>query len=60
VVGSNHVTVQVTLDERVGRVLAVAAIDNLAKGTAGAAVQCLNLAVGLPEPTGLLGSGVAP
>ncbi|KRE44151.1 N-acetyl-gamma-glutamyl-phosphate reductase [Knoellia sp. Soil729] len=60
VVGSNHVTVQVTVDERVGRVIAVAAIDNLAKGTAGAAVQCLNLAVGLPETTGLLGSGVAP
>ena len=60
VVGSNHVTVQVSLDERSGRVVAVAAIDNLAKGTAGAAVQCLNLAVGLPEPTGLLGSGVAP
>lgn len=60
VVGSNHVTVQVALDERVGRVVAIAAIDNLAKGTAGAAVQCLNLAVGLPESTGLLGSGVAP
>jgi N-acetyl-gamma-glutamyl-phosphate reductase len=60
VLGSNHVTVQVTLDERVGRVVAVAAVDNLAKGTAGAAVQCLNLAAGLPETTGLLGSGVAP
>lgn len=60
VLGSNHVTVQVTLDERVGRVVAVAAVDNLAKGTAGAAVQCLNLAVGLPESTGLLRSGVAP
>lgn len=60
VVGSNHVTVQVTLDERTGRVIAVAAVDNLAKGTAGAAVQCLNLSAGLPEATGLLGSGVAP
>ncbi|EAP99377.1 N-acetyl-gamma-glutamyl-phosphate reductase [Janibacter sp. HTCC2649] len=60
VIGSNHVTVQIALDERAGRVIAVAAIDNLAKGTAGAAVQCLNLAVGLPESTGLLGSGVAP
>ncbi|KGN34538.1 N-acetyl-gamma-glutamyl-phosphate reductase [Knoellia sinensis KCTC 19936] len=60
VTGSNHVEVQVTLDERAGRVIAIAAIDNLAKGTAGAAVQCLNLAVGLPESTGLLGSGVAP
>ena len=60
VVGSNHVTVQVTLDDRAGRVVAVAAVDNLAKGTAGAAVQCLNLSAGLPEATGLLGSGVAP
>lgn len=60
VIGSNHVTVQVALDERSGRVVVVAAIDNLAKGTAGAAVQCLNLAIGLPESTGLLGSGVAP
>lgn len=60
VVGSNHVTVQVTLDERTGRVVAVAAVDNLAKGTAGAAIQCLNLSAGLPEATGLLGSGVAP
>ena len=48
------------LDERVGRVVAVAAIDNLTKGTAGAAVQCMNLAVGLPETTGLPVAGVAP
>lgn len=60
VLGSNHLLVQVALDERAGRVVAVAAVDNLAKGTAGAAVQCLNLAVGLPESTGLLRSGVAP
>lgn len=60
VVGSNHVTVQVALDQRAGRVVAVAAVDNLAKGTAGAAVQCLNIVTGLPEATGLLGSGVAP
>ncbi|WP_427383144.1 N-acetyl-gamma-glutamyl-phosphate reductase [Janibacter sp. G56] len=60
VVGSNNVHVQVTLDERVGRVVAVAAIDNLTKGTAGAAVQCMNLALGLPEGTGLPTAGVAP
>jgi N-acetyl-gamma-glutamyl-phosphate reductase len=53
VLGSNAVHLQVTLDERVGRVVVVAAIDNLTKGTAGAAVQCLNLALGLPEATGL-------
>lgn len=60
VLGSNSVHVQVVLDERVGRVVAVAAVDNLAKGTAGAAVQCLNLALGLPETTGLPVAGVAP
>jgi len=60
VLGSNGVHVQVTLDERVGRVVVVAAIDNLTKGTAGAAVQCLNLALGLPETTGLPIAGVAP
>lgn len=60
VLGSNQVQVQVVLDEHAGRVVAVAAIDNLTKGTAGAAVQCLNLAAGLPEETGLSSVGVAP
>ena len=36
-----------------GRLVAVAALDNLTKGTAGGAVQCLNLALGLPEGLGL-------
>jgi N-acetyl-gamma-glutamyl-phosphate reductase len=58
--GSNSVHLQVALDERVGRVVAVAAVDNLTKGTAGAAVQCLNLATGLPETLGLPAVGVAP
>ena len=43
-----------------GRLVAVAAIDNLTKGTAGGAVQCMNLALGLPETTGLPRVGVAP
>ena len=43
-----------------GRLVAVGAIDNLTKGTAGAAVQCLNLALGLPESTGLPAWGIAP
>ena len=49
-----------TADERAGRVIAVAAIDNLTKGTAGGAIQCANLALGLPETTGLPVVGVAP
>jgi N-acetyl-gamma-glutamyl-phosphate reductase len=60
VLGSNSVHLQVALDERVGRVVVVAAVDNLTKGTAGAAVQCMNLALGLPETTGLPAAGVAP
>ena len=60
VLGSNTVHVQLVLDERVGRVVAVAAVDNLTKGTAGAAVQCLNIALGLPESAGLPVAGVAP
>jgi N-acetyl-gamma-glutamyl-phosphate reductase len=60
VLGSNNLHLQVVLDERSGRVVAVAAVDNLTKGTAGAAVQCANLALGLPETTGLPTAGVAP
>jgi N-acetyl-gamma-glutamyl-phosphate reductase len=60
VVGSNAVHVQVTVDEAAGRLVAVGAVDNLAKGTGGAAVQCMNIALGLPETTGLTSVGVAP
>lgn len=59
-VGANTVVVQVTVDETAGRIVAVAAEDNLTKGTAGAAVQAFNIAVGLPEVTGLPLVGVAP
>jgi N-acetyl-gamma-glutamyl-phosphate reductase len=60
VIGSNAVHVQVTVDPTAGRLVAVAAVDNLAKGTGGAAVQCMNLALGLPEATGLTTVGLAP
>lgn len=58
--GANTVVLQVTVDVDAGRVVAVAAEDNLTKGTAGAAVQCLNLAMGFPETTGLPIAGLAP
>ncbi len=58
--GANTALVQVAVDEAAGRVVAVCALDNLVKGTAGAAVQSLNLALGLPERTGLTTEGVAP
>ncbi|WP_156721553.1 N-acetyl-gamma-glutamyl-phosphate reductase [Streptomyces apocyni] len=60
VYGSNAVQVQVTYDESAHRVIAISAIDNLTKGTAGGAVQSMNIALGLPEQTGLSTIGVAP
>lgn len=57
---SNHVHMQLAFDEHAGRVIVTAALDNLTKGTAGAAVQSMNIALGLPETTGLLMQGVAP
>ena len=60
VAGSNSVHLQVTVDEDARRLVAVGAVDNLAKGTAGAAVQCMNLALGLDEATGLSTVGLAP
>jgi N-acetyl-gamma-glutamyl-phosphate reductase len=60
VTGSNAVHVQVTADAAAGRLVAVGAVDNLTKGTAGAAVQCMNLALGLDETLGLSTVGLAP
>jgi N-acetyl-gamma-glutamyl-phosphate reductase len=60
VLGSNAVHLQVTVDADAKRLVCVGAVDNLAKGTAGGAVQCMNLALGLPENTGLSTIGMAP
>ena len=60
VVGSNAVHLQVTVDPTARRLVAVGAVDNLAKGTGGAAVQCMNLALGLDEGLGLTTVGIAP
>ncbi|MDA0567561.1 N-acetyl-gamma-glutamyl-phosphate reductase [Streptomonospora sp. S1-112] len=58
--GANTTLVQATVDPAAGRMVAVAALDNLTKGTAGGAVQSANIALGLPETTGLPTAGVAP
>ena len=58
--GSNSVHLQLTVDERSGRVTVVAALDNLIKGAAGQALQNANLALGLSESLGLPQLGVAP
>ncbi|PJM75133.1 N-acetyl-gamma-glutamyl-phosphate reductase [Bifidobacterium simiarum] len=60
IIGSNAAHIQVAVDRRAKRLLAFAAIDNLNRGTAGQAVQSLNIALGLEENTGLTMIGVAP
>jgi N-acetyl-gamma-glutamyl-phosphate/LysW-gamma-L-alpha-aminoadipyl-6-phosphate reductase len=58
--GSNYADVGFELDETTGRVVAICAIDNLMKGAAGTAVQCLNLMMGWEETTGLGFPGLHP
>jgi N-acetyl-gamma-glutamyl-phosphate reductase len=60
VAGSNGARLTARHDERTGRVLAIAAIDNLGKGAAGQMVQCANLMLGLDETAGLTTIGVCP
>ena len=58
--GSNAVHVTARYDERTATVVAIAALDNLAKGASGGAVQSANIALGLDETAGLTRIGVAP
>jgi N-acetyl-gamma-glutamyl-phosphate reductase len=58
--GANTALIGLAVDERAGRVVVISALDNLVKGTAGAAIQSANIALGLPEATGLPVNGVAP
>jgi N-acetyl-gamma-glutamyl-phosphate reductase len=60
VIGSNAAQIAVAVDEDAETFIAIAAIDNLVKGTGGAAVQSMNLALGWPETEGLSIVGVAP
>ncbi|MDF7664956.1 N-acetyl-gamma-glutamyl-phosphate reductase [Bifidobacterium sp. ESL0745] len=60
VLGSNEAQVQIAVDRNAKRLYGFAAIDNLNRGTAGQAVQSLNIALGLPEDQGLTTIGVAP
>ena len=59
-VGSNAVHLTARYDERTGRILAIAALDNLVKGAAGQMIQCANLMFGLDETAGLPRVGLWP
>jgi N-acetyl-gamma-glutamyl-phosphate reductase len=58
--GANTALIGLAIDENAGRVVAISAIDNLVKGTAGAAIQSANIALGFEETLGLPVNGVAP
>jgi N-acetyl-gamma-glutamyl-phosphate reductase len=58
--GSNRCFVSYTIDERTGRVIAQAVIDNLVKGASGQALQCFNLRFGFAEGLGLEAVGLFP
>ncbi|NLA09847.1 MAG: N-acetyl-gamma-glutamyl-phosphate reductase, partial [Microbacteriaceae bacterium] len=60
VIGANTALLGLAVDRAANRVTVIAAVDNLTKGTAGAAVQSMNIALGLPETRGLSVNGVAP
>ncbi|KAA9110996.1 N-acetyl-gamma-glutamyl-phosphate reductase [Microbacterium rhizomatis] len=60
VLGANTALIGLAIDRAAGRVVVIAAVDNLVKGTAGAAIQSMNLALGLAEGTALTVNGVAP
>ncbi len=53
---NNKVQIGVAVDEASGKVIVISAIDNLVKGTAGAALQSMNIALGLSESTGIVGA----
>ncbi|WP_029150681.1 N-acetyl-gamma-glutamyl-phosphate reductase [Microbacterium indicum] len=60
VIGANTALMGLAIDRAANRVVVVTAVDNLAKGTAGAAIQSMNIALGLAETTALTVNGVAP
>lgn len=58
--GSNFCDIGLKVDNRVGRIIIITAIDNLGKGAAGQAVQNMNIMMGLEETEGLLFPGLYP
>ena len=60
VLGANTALIGLAIDRAANRVTVVTAVDNLVKGTAGAAIQSMNIALGLPEARALSVNGVAP
>jgi N-acetyl-gamma-glutamyl-phosphate reductase len=60
VTGTNYCVIHPSVDLRTGAVVVSTALDNLGKGASGAAVQCMNIVLGLPEDTGLQATALFP
>lgn len=60
IAGTNYVDIGFELDDHIRRIVALCALDNLVKGAAGSAVQCMNIIAGFEETTGLLFPGLFP
>jgi N-acetyl-gamma-glutamyl-phosphate/LysW-gamma-L-alpha-aminoadipyl-6-phosphate reductase len=58
--GSNYADIGFAYEPETGRIVSIAAIDNLMKGAAGSAVQCMNLMCGFAETAGLQFPGLHP
>jgi N-acetyl-gamma-glutamyl-phosphate reductase len=58
--GSNYCDIGLAYDARTSKLIAISAIDNICKGAAGQAVQCMNIMFGLPEQAGLAFGGLTP
>lgn len=58
--GTNFAEVGFEVDQQTGRLVLISAIDNLMKGAAGSALQCMNLMCGFEETTGLEFYGLHP
>jgi N-acetyl-gamma-glutamyl-phosphate/LysW-gamma-L-alpha-aminoadipyl-6-phosphate reductase len=60
IMGTNYVDVGFELDTHISRIVSVCALDNLIKGTAGNAIQCMNLVSNFKEDEGLCFPGIFP
>jgi N-acetyl-gamma-glutamyl-phosphate reductase len=58
--GSNYCDIGLAYDKRTHKFIAISTIDNLCKGAAGQAVQCMNIMFGLPEQSGLDAIALTP
>jgi len=60
VIGTNYCDVGFQIDDHMNRIVVMCALDNLVKGAAGNAIQCMNIMCGYPETSGLEFPGYFP